>query len=102
MNETICLLGIDDDNHCISFFGLNGEYFYSGAELIQKLAKPHAETYECRVLTMVDFDDDEVMDDCCYIDSFHHNKNSTPAGTEKFRRAFERMWSKADPERFYI
>ena len=98
--ENIRVLALDDDNHAICFAS-EREYWSDAAEFIKdRLAAPHIDNYEIRMITLIDYDEDidDMFDrlSCCYRPSQLDAEEA-----EARWEAFNKLWEIAK-EDFYV
>ena len=55
MDKVIRVLALDDDNHDSMFATEEGETFENARFLLEKLGKPHSETYDIRGFCLIDY-----------------------------------------------
>jgi len=55
MDKVIRVLALDDDNHDSMFATEEGETFENARFLLEKLGKPHTETYDIRGFCLIDY-----------------------------------------------
>ena len=98
--ENIRVLALDDDNHSICFAGERHDWSDAAEFIKDRLAAPHTDNYEIRMITLIDYDEsvDEMFDrlSCCY----RPGQLDEEAMTSRLE-AFNHLWDMAK-EDFYV
>lgn len=105
---SIQVLALDDDNHSVCFV-TRGAYYSDAASFMKAcLLKPHNSRYEVRMVTLVDFEDQEDWDierafDClaCVYDPAELFMKDPDRWHER-ELAFNLFWERGNKEYFYV
>lgn len=107
MNK-IQVLALDDDNHSVCFVTRGSHYGDAASFMRECLLKPHTVEYEVRMVTLVDFEDEEDWEvdyafdclACIYNPGELFMKD--PERWNERELAFDLFWERGNKEYFYV
>ena len=88
MSKKIRVLALNDDNHKTTFHSEWSQSPYTTLGFVQKLAKPHTDTYEIRYVSVLDLNGDNAQIDIAFdvVQMGGHHKSMN------YFTAFEILW----------